>query len=117
MKITPEELIEYTVLEKVRDRNPNLLEYDILEAETEITNIPGITIPEGSQKAKLALLKLAQFYALANQDESFDNNITSETIGDYSYTLADGTTFERPDIYHLLREYIPARAPFRMSSI
>lgn len=83
MLITPEEVIAYSVFEAVKSRPEDLLQHDILEAETEIQSIVGHDfsgekyqpLPE---KVKLALLKLAQYFALINSDESIVKGYKSE---------------------------------------
>nr|WGE07311.1 DUF3199 family protein [Bacillus subtilis] len=39
-------------------------------------------------KVKLALVKLAQYFALVNSDESASSSYQSEKMGDYSYTVS-----------------------------
>ncbi|KAF6603414.1 protein YqbG, partial [Bacillus sp. EKM417B] len=53
-----------------------------------------------------AVLKMAQFYALINSDESITKGYTSEKIGDYSYTLGNGSTIQKPNIYSLIKDYV-----------
>lgn len=109
MLITPADVIAYSVFDAVKERPASLLEQDILEAEIEIESIVGHNFSEAAPlpgKAKLALLKMAQFYALINSDESIVKGYTSEKIGDYSYTLANGQTIRKPDIKGLLKEFI-----------
>jgi len=109
MLITPSDLKAYSVFDVVKERPDELLEQDILEAEVEIESIVGHDFSEYDplpEKAKLALLKMAQFFALINSDESKIKGIKSEKIGDYSYTLSDGQSIKKPDVYNLLKEYI-----------
>jgi hypothetical protein len=109
MLITPSDLKAYSVFDVVKERPDELLEQDILEAEVEIESIVGHDFSEYDplpEKAKLALLKMAQFFALINSDESITKGIKSEKIGDYSYTLSDGQSIKKPDVYNLLKEYI-----------
>jgi len=119
MLITPSDLKAYSVFDVVKERPDELLEQDILEAEVEIESIVGHdfseydTLPE---KAKLALLKMSQFFALINSDESITKGIKSEKIGDYSYTLSDGQSIKKPDVYNLLKEYIKTE-PSRIGSV
>ncbi|OMI25532.1 hypothetical protein BTA31_17990 [Bacillus haynesii] len=111
MLITPDEVIAYSVFDTVKARPDDLLQHDILEAETEIQNIAGHDfsgekyqpLPE---KVKLALLKLAQYFALINSDESIVKGYKSEKIGDYSYTLGDGQTIQKPDVANLLKDFV-----------
>lgn len=114
MSITPEELKTYSVFEDVIDRADELLEMDILEAETYIQTkieLPLIEYAPLPSKLRLALLKVAQFFALTNSDESITKGYKSEKIGDYSYTLADGSTMSIPDVSDLLDDYIEKEEP------
>ncbi|EID42862.1 DUF3199 family protein [Parageobacillus thermoglucosidasius] len=109
MLITPADLKAYSVFDIVKERPDSLLEQDIIEAEVEIESIVGHDFSEYDplpEKAKLALLKMAQFFALVNSDESIVKGYKSEKIGDYSYTLGDGSVLRKPDVYGLLKEYI-----------
>ncbi|OAT71883.1 protein YqbG [Parageobacillus thermoglucosidasius] len=109
MLITPADLKAYSVFDVVKERPDSLLEQDIIEAEVEIESIVGHDFSEYDplpEKAKLALLKMAQFFALVNSDESIVKGYKSEKIGDYSYTLGDGSVLRKPDVYGLLKEYI-----------
>jgi hypothetical protein len=109
MLITPTELKEYSEFDSVKERSNSLLEHDILEAEVAAEEIVGHDFAEYSPlppKAKLAILKLSQFYALINSDESIVKGYKSEKMGDYSYTLSDGNTLNKPDVSGLLKEYI-----------
>ncbi|ANB57379.1 hypothetical protein GFC29_3123 [Anoxybacillus sp. B7M1] len=119
MLITPADLKAYSVFDVVKERPDSLLEQDIIEAEVEIESIVGHDFSEYDplpEKAKLALLKMAQFFALINSDESITKGIKSEKIGDYSYTLSDGQSIKKPDVYNLLKEYIKTE-PSRIGSV
>lgn len=116
-KITPEQVIEYTVFDKVKQRAQGLLEKDIIEAEQEIKSIVGHTFdgvdadgiplyPTLPAEVEIAYLKMAQFFALINSDESITKGYQSERIGDYSYTLASGQTVRKPDVFDLLSAYV-----------
>ncbi|MGE6260875.1 protein YqbG [Heyndrickxia sporothermodurans] len=109
MLITPSDLKDYTDFEVVKERLDAKLEQDILEAEVEIESIVGHDFSEYDslpKKAKLALLKMAQFFALINSDESIVKGYKSEKIGDYAYTLADGNSIRKPDVFSLIKDYI-----------
>lgn len=111
MLITPDEIIQYSVFEAVKNRPPELLRRDILEAEADIQQMTGHRFTDEKyyplpEKARLALLQLAQYYALKNGDESLLKGYKSEKLGDYSYTLSDGGGIVKPDVYKLLEEYI-----------
>ncbi|MCY9219092.1 DUF3199 family protein, partial [Bacillus haynesii] len=56
----------YSVFDTVKARSENLLQHDILEAETEIQSIVGHNFSDEKyqplpEKVKLALLKMAQY--------------------------------------------------------
>ncbi|MGE8079028.1 protein YqbG [Peribacillus loiseleuriae] len=114
MSITPAELKAYSVFEDVIDRADNLLAKDILEAETYIEGELKKSLTEFNplpEKLQLALLKVAQYFALINSDESIVKGYKSEKMGDYSYTLADGSAMSMPDVSKLLDEYIDKGVP------
>lgn len=114
MSITPADLKAYSVFEDVIDRADDLLEMDILEAETYIQKKIELRLSEYDSlpsKLRLALLKVAQFFALTNSDESITKGYKSEKIGDYSYTLSDGSTMSIPDVSDLLDDYIGKEEP------
>lgn len=109
MSITPEDLQNYSVFEDVLERKDKLLKMDILEAETYLNNKLEKPIKEHDplpETLELALLKVAQFYSLVNSDESMAKGYKSEKIGDYSYTLSDGSQLTMPDISNLIKEYV-----------
>jgi len=111
MLITPDEVIAYSVFDTVKARPEDLLQHDILEAETEIQSIVGHNFSDEKyqplpEKVKLALLKMAQYFALINSDESIVKGYKSEKIGDYSYTLGDGQTIQKPEVENLLKDFV-----------
>ncbi len=116
--ITPEQIIEYTDFEAVKAREPSKLKKDILQAETELFAKTGhrfdtptyIPLPA---PVELALIKLAEYYALINSDESIAKGYSSERLGDYSYTLSDGRTVSKPAIDLLIADYIQKAVPKR----
>ncbi|HWR07105.1 protein YqbG [Sporomusa sp.] len=116
--IIPQQVIDYTDFEAVKARAPNKIESDILQAETELFSKAGhrfdtpayIPLPA---TVELALIKLAEYYALINSDESIAKGYTSERLSDYSYTLSDGQTIRKPAIDLLIAEYIQKAAPKR----
>ncbi|PFM97759.1 protein YqbG [Bacillus cereus] len=127
--ITASELIDYTVLPEVKKRPVPLLDQDILEAETEINNIPNIAnfadktkYPEVPAEVKLACKKLAQYYAYINADTTAMKGIKSESVGggDYSYTK-DSSSITKPDVLNLLKGFIPntgkKKVTFKMRAI
>ncbi|MGN7945805.1 protein YqbG [Bacillus sp. 22446] len=130
MLISPEDVRAYTVFESVKNRSDELLESDIIEAEAEVFQIVGHDFSSEKyqplpEKAKIALIKMAQFFALINGDESIIKGYKSEKIGDYSYTLADGNAVSKPDVYNLLIDFIepidppedPASVRMRLRSL
>ncbi|MCK6164035.1 DUF3199 family protein [Bacillus pumilus] len=130
MLISPEDVRAYTVFESVKNRSDELLESDIIEAEAEVFKIAGHDFSSGKyqplpEKVRIALLKMAQFFALINGDESIIKGYKSEKIGDYSYTLADGNAISKPDVYNLLIDFIepidppedPASVRMRLRSL
>ncbi|AMM89705.1 hypothetical protein UP15_12170 [Bacillus pumilus] len=130
MLISPEDVRAYTVFESVKNRSDELLESDIIEAEAEVFKIVGHNFTSEKyqplpEKAKIALIKMAQFFALINGDESIIKGYKSEKIGDYSYTLADGNAISKPDVYNLLIDFIepidppedPASVRMRLRSL
>jgi hypothetical protein len=119
-KITSEDVLAYSVFDKVKNRDPLLLEKDIIEAEQEIKSIVGHTFdglddagnplyPTLPQEVEIAYLKMTQFFALINSDESITKGYQSERIGDYSYTLSNGQKIRKPDVYDLLSDYIQTK--------
>ncbi len=114
MSITPDELKQYSVFEDVLERPEPLLKMDILEAETYINKKISkplkelVPLPE---TLKLALLKVAQYFALVNSDESINKGYKSEKIGDYSYTLSDGSSVSVPDVSDLIADFIDVTVP------
>ena len=116
--IMPEQIIGYTEFEAVKARSPDKLESDILQAETELFTKAGHRFdkspyPPIPPEITLALIKLSEYYALINSDESIAKGYTSERIGDYSYTLSDGRTVIKPAIDLLIADYVVKEAPKR----
>ncbi|MGV2549475.1 DUF3199 family protein, partial [Bacillus licheniformis] len=58
------------------------------------------------EKARTALLQLAQYFALKKGDESLLKGYKSEKLGDYSYTLSRCGGLVKPDVCKLLDEFI-----------
>ncbi|WP_368653762.1 DUF3199 family protein [Ornithinibacillus sp. 4-3] len=110
MAITPKDLKDYTTFKSVKKRPDAQLEMDILEAKSYINSkieIPLDDYDELPTELKLAWLKVAQFYALINGDESMAKGYKSERMGDYSYTLSDGSSMTMPDISSLIDKFLP----------
>ena len=125
--IIPQQILDYTEFEAVKSRAPSKLQNDILQAETELFTKAGhrfdlppyIPLPA---PVELALIKLAEYYALVNSDESIAKGYTSERLSDYSYTLSDGQTIKKPAIDLLIADYVQKAAPrrpvsFRMKAL
>lgn len=111
MSITTEDLIAYTTFKKVQKRPKAQLEMDIIEAEIYINGKIDKQLEDYEElpnELKIAWLKVAQFYALINSDESMAKGYKSEKIGDYSYTLADGSSLSFPDISSLIEKFLPS---------
>ena len=116
--IKPEQVIAYTDFESVKARAPSKLASDILQAETELFTKAGhrfdapayIPLPA---PVELALIKLAEYYALVNSDESIAKGYTSERLEGYSYTLSDGRTISKPAIDLLIADYVQKEVPKR----
>ncbi|OES45815.1 protein YqbG [Domibacillus iocasae] len=129
MLITTAELIAYTVFDEVKERPDALLKQDILEAEVEVKGIVGHDFSGADyqplpDEVKLAIKKMAQYYALVNSDESLTKGIKSEKIGDYSYTVSDTSGTSKPDVSGLLKAFIlpdeataTGNARFRMRAL
>ncbi|QNK87752.1 DUF3199 family protein [Sporosarcina sp. resist] len=114
MSITPAELKAYSVFEAAIERADNHLKMDILEAETYVRK--KITKPLEDYNPlpptlRLALLKIAEYFALVNGDESMVKGYKSEKIGDYSYQVGDGSSMSIPDVSDLLNEFVDEDAP------
>jgi len=110
MSITPDALKSYSTFEAVQNRPDPQLKMDILEAVTYVNKKiekPLSEYTELPDELELALLKVAQFYALVNGDESIVKGYKSEKIGDYSYTLSDGSSLSMPDVSSLLDDFMP----------
>ncbi|WKL00904.1 DUF3199 family protein [Paenibacillus amylolyticus] len=109
--ITPQEIIDYTVFKKVKARAPQLLQMDILQAETEVFEEVGHDFSDATlypvlpPAVRLALIQLGQYYALVNGDESIAKGIKSESIGGYSYTLDNGQIISKASILAMLRKF------------
>ncbi|MCG8395617.1 DUF3199 family protein [Bacillus atrophaeus] len=111
MLIEPTDVASYSVYDRVKNRPEELLVQDIIEAEAGAALITGHRFEDSiydplPDKAKLALLKLAQYFALVNSDESASSSYQSEKMGDYSYTVSENVGIQRPEVYHLLEEFI-----------
>lgn len=116
--IKPEQVIAYTEFEAVKEREPTKLESDILQAEIELFNKAGHKFSDAKYsplpaEVQLALIKLTEYYALVNSDESMIKGYKSESLENYSYTLSDGTGVSKPSIDLLIADYVVKAAPKR----
>jgi hypothetical protein len=129
MLITPYQVKDYTEFETVKNRPDSKIEKDILQAQTEIFQYVGhkfndlFEYPQVPAEVDLALIKLAEYYALVNSDESIVKGYQSERLGDYSYTLSSGQVINKPSISALLAAFIKSsgaaegKVRFRMGAI
>lgn len=111
--ITPKELKTYSEFESVQERSDESLLLDIIEAESDLEStlrqpISEVLDVDGKlpEKLRIALLKLAQFFALINSDDSIQKGYTSEKMSDYSYTIGSGDSLKKPDIAGLINGFI-----------
>lgn len=110
--ITPVELRAYTSFDSVKARSDQQLTDDIIQAEADIFDyvhheFPTNEYPTVPVRVKLACKKLAEYYALSALDESAVKGYKSEKIGDYAYTMADGSGLRgKPEITALLEAYV-----------
>lgn len=111
--ITPKELKTYSEFESVQERSDEGLLLDIIEAESDLEStlrqpISVVLDVDGKlpEKLRIALLKLAQFFALINSDDSIQKGYTSEKMSDYSYTIGSGDSLKKPDIAGLINGFI-----------
>lgn len=116
--ISPEQVVNYTEFDAVKTRAPNKLQSDILQAEIELFNKAGHNFSESKYiplpaEVELALIKLTEYYALVNSDESMAKGYISERLSDYSYTLSDGNSICKPSIDLLIANYIVKAVPKR----
>lgn len=106
-KLVPSEVMDYTSFQSVKDRTSIQMDGDILQAEQDVFSFCGHDFSDEvfyPEVVKLALIKLAEYYALVNSDESLVKGVTSEKLGDYSYTInGEVKTFS---LATLLRNYV-----------
>ncbi|MCR5788621.1 MAG: DUF3199 family protein [Lachnospiraceae bacterium] len=136
--VSPQEVIAYTEIQAVKDRNTTKLAVDISRAEEYVINythndfsadIYSARIPDA---VKTAIIMLAELYAKqaiidAKQADFVvkKNGAKSETYDDYSYTIGDGSSAEMGidslDLSSLLDAYILTQATgkfyFRMRKL
>ena len=109
--ITPIDVREYSAFDTILSRREEQLNFDILQAEQDLFDYCGhdfsnaTDYPTIPTEVKLGAIKLAEFYALINSDESLVKGIKSEKLGDYSYQLGDGDT-KRFSLSTLLKKHV-----------
>ncbi|MED1406511.1 DUF3199 family protein [Bacillus mycoides] len=107
--ITPAQLIEYTTFDEVKERNPKLLQMDIVEAQNDIFTLTFVDFEDKEkyqavpEVVEISCLKLAQYHALVNSDEAAHEHIQSERMGNYSYQSGG---YVKPDVRSLLSKWI-----------
>lgn len=107
--ITPDQVIQYTEFQEVKNRSPEKLKFDILEAEQVVFSYVGHDFKEYDEipkQVELALIKLTEYFAINNSQSATIKGIQSESLGDYSYSLSDGSTFNTFSIGKLLDAYV-----------
>ncbi len=106
--INPQDVIEYTEIEAVKNRGSKLSN-DIMQAEAKVFEIVGHDFsnlekyPDLPEKAKLALILWAEYYAIIATDTGNKTGKKAEAFDDYSYTNG---SMKEPDTDSLLRTYI-----------
>ncbi len=122
---TPEEVQQYTVFPEVKNRPLELLAFDIVQATADIYAWVGhkfseAEYPEIPPVVNLTAIKLAEYYALLNSDDSAVKGYQSESIGNYSYSLGNGST-KTVSLGTLLKDYVKkggnSSSGFRMWSL
>lgn len=94
--ITAADVTGYTAFDSVKTRTPAALDFDIIQAQQDIFAFAGHKFTDATKynplpgEVKLAFIKVAEYYALVNGDESFAKGIKSEKIGDYQYSVGEG---------------------------
>jgi hypothetical protein len=125
MLIQPEDVTGYTAFDVVKNREPEKLTFDIVQAQQDIfqycghkfTDAKYSTLPD---EVKLAFIKVTEYYALINSDESIVKGIKSEKIGDYQYQIGEGRA-QTISLSNMLYEHVlqagKSGTRFRMRSI
>ena len=91
--ITPDNVREYTASEKVKARSDIQLRFDISRAENYVIYYTHnrFNTDEYTEKIpddiEMALILLAEAYALKSQNALTVGSVKSETFDDYSYTI------------------------------
>lgn len=106
--ISPKDVKDYSEFSSVQTRSDPQLKFDIIQAKQDIFRYCGHDFSEYEvipEEVKLAFIKLTEYYAVINSDESRVKGIKSETLGDYSYTMEDGSK-ETLSLRSLLEDYV-----------
>lgn len=110
--IVPQNIIDYTDHDDVKERSEDKLRYDILRAETKIISITHNRFeddekyPEIPSPVRLAVILAAEAYA-KNAIEKSKKQIKSETFDDYSYTMETSEiNIDSLDLDELLRDFV-----------
>lgn len=123
--IAPQDVKDYSEFEAVQTRTDPQLKFDIIQAKEDIFRYCGHDFSDSEydplpEEVKLAFIKLAEYYAVINSDEGKVKGIKSESLGDYSYTLSDGKTYNL-SLKNLLQRYVNDKAQkgmrFKMRSL
>lgn len=113
MLITPKDIRDYTTFNDVRRRTDYQLEFDIIMSEQEIFKYVGHdfsditkypTIPD---EVRVACIKLSEYNAMMNSDESFVKGYTSVNLaGELQYSLPDGGKIDQTYLQYLLHNHV-----------
>lgn len=112
MLITPKDIRDYTSFNDVRRRTDYQLEFDIVLAEQEVFSYVGhkftdeqyATLPV---EVTVALVRLAEYNALVNSDESITKGYKSINLaGELQYQLPDGDPVNKSMIFISLKEHM-----------
>lgn len=107
--ISPDRLVEYTIFDEVKQRDPKLLQMDIVEAQNDIFSLTFVdfqdksTYPTVPEEVEIACFKLAQYHALVNSDEAAIEDVQSQRMGNYSEQT---NGYIKPDVRPLLYQWI-----------
>lgn len=124
--ITPQEVKDYTAFEDVKERDNEQMKFDIIQASQDIFTFAGHKFTDSKyavlpEEVKLAFMKLTEYYALVNSDESITKGYTTEKIGDYSYTITNGSVVQKFSLHTLLSDHLQLvgenRIRFRLRSL
>lgn len=115
MFINPDDIINYTSFDDVKNRNTDLLSFDIISAQEEVFQMIAHRFDDTTKyptlptQARLGYILLAEANALTAMDDSFVKGYQSESFGNgaYSYQVAKGSAaMDRPKILALFKPFI-----------